>query len=93
MSFLQAQSRFWAVPDRLKQISLPSGKIFHEKDWTDREDVRRWRHECWKWGAFIRNLPTALKVKYKLRVLEPKEIEEIKKLAEKEGFIRKVIAS
>lgn len=86
VSFLSQQSRFWAIPERLKNRVF-GNTTFNEMDWVEEDKKRRKaRRISWKWGAFIRKLPLMLKVKYKIGVLKPEEIEEIRKLAEKEGF-------
>lgn len=74
VSFRLAQSRFWAIPERLYD------PILKNRRWTakDYED----RGLAWRWGAFIRTLPNDLRLRYKLGILEEKEKEEIKRLWE-----------
>jgi len=80
VSFTLAQSRFWAVPERLKKRKLSNGRTFHEMDWVkiDREEWED-RRQSWLQAAFIRTLPPDLHLKYKLRILEKEEWEEIKR--------------
>lgn len=81
VSFMgRPQNRFWAVPNRLKEITFGS-TVFHEMRWVE-QDKERWRSRqvSWKWAVFIRNLPEQLHLKYKLRIWNKEEAEEIKRL-------------
>ena len=83
VSFHHGQSRWWAVPERLKEVDLGT-TTFHERDWVERDKERRKERRIkWKWGAFIRTLPLDLRVRYNLRIVTEQELQEIKHLWEK----------
>lgn len=81
-------NRFWAVPNRLKEITVGS-TVFHEMKWVE-QDNERWkaRQINWKWGVFIRNLPPDLHLRYKLRIWTKEEGEEIKRLWEQSNSMK-----
>lgn len=72
VSFFSNHSRFWAYPSRVHEETF---------DWirADREHGRD-RNTAWRVGAFIRTLPSNLKIKYNLKIANEKEIKQIKKL-------------
>ncbi|MBA7501166.1 MAG: hypothetical protein GH144_00040 [Clostridia bacterium] len=77
VSFRCQNDRCWAISERLKKEGHGS------LAWVDNEEERKAHIQNWKWGAFIRTLPTLLKIKYNLKIVEKKDIYSIRRLYKK----------
>lgn len=72
VSFTHRNDRVWGIPERLRD---------YEKNWVKLDkEYREANSKSWKWGAFIRTLPSTLRIKYNLRIVTKEEIVSIKKL-------------